>query len=638
MAEFAWDILEPEEGRYEFGLFDETIAAFGAKGIRTILCTPTAAPPRWLTAKYPEVLREDENGRRLFHGSRQHASHFSPVFREFSRRITRAMAEHFAGNPQVIGWQTDNEFHCHFSEDHSPAAARAFICFLESKYATIDALNCAWGTAFWAQTYRAFAEIETPRAHRPTWSNPAQELDYRRFLSDGVVAFQREQVGILRTANPRWWITHNGFFKNIDYAGAFAEDLDFLGYDSYPFFDLDPARRMRSQAFNLDHARSYGGNLLILEQQSGPGGQGHYLHDTPEPGEMRRMVWSSIARGADGILLFRERSCRFGAEQYWCGVLDHDNIPRRRYREAAQIGAELARVGARLLGTSVEVDIGIATGDFDAQHGHHPISHGLPCPKQSAETIHGYFFSRGHAVGCIHPSSPLDGVKVFFIPHMAVLNPAYVANWTGWVQAGGTLVIGARTATRNLENNVHGQTPPGPLRELAGVEVLEYGRQNRPDRRPLPMVMETDRSQIPTDRWYEALAPAEGTEIVATWGARHLRSLAAITLRRLGRGQVLYVGTWLDDPVLASLHSVLQSLGKAADPVSHHPEVEQVQRSGPGGSFRFFINHAETEIHLPLACGGLELLSDQPVLHSVKLEPNGVAIVEQRTPCCLKNQ
>jgi beta-galactosidase len=317
MAEFAWDVIEPREGVFDFTLFDETIERMAAAGIRTILCTPTATPPRWLTLNYPEVLRVDECGVPLSHGSRQHASHLSPVFREHSRRITRVMAEHYAGNPHVIGWQTDNEMHCHFSEDHSPAAQVFFAEFLRAKFGgDIGALNRAWGTAFWAQTYAAFEDVPTPKPERPTKLNPTHVLDYRRALAHGAALFQRDQVEILRSVNARWWVTHNGCFRLIDYAGAFSADLDFLGYDSYPFFDYDPETRRFGQAFNMDYVRAFSGNLLILEQQSGPGGQGDYFHDNPEPGEMRRMAYMNLARGADGLLFFASGAAVSGRRSF----------------------------------------------------------------------------------------------------------------------------------------------------------------------------------------------------------------------------------------------------------------------------------------------------------------------------------
>lgn len=634
MGEFAWDILEPEEGLFDFSLFDETIARMGEAGIRTILCTPTASPPRWLTRDHPGVLRVDADGRRQEHGSRQHASHFSPLFREYSRRITRALAEHYGNNRHVIGWQTDNEFHCHFREDYSPATETAWGEWLRFRFGDdIAALNRAWGTAFWAQTYRSFADVVLPRHSRPGQPNPAHWLDYQRFLSDGVTEFQHDQIEILRAVQPRWFITHNGVFGSIDYRGRFTRELDFLSYDSYPFFEHTPADRSSAHAFNLDHTRAFSGNFLILEHQSGAGGQGDFFHDKPEPGEMRRIAWASIARGADGLLFFRERSCRFGAEEYWEGILDHDNVPRRRYREAAQLGSELSRIGSALLGSAVRVDVAVAGADFSALHGHEPISHGLPSPKKMAESIHGVFLRAGHAVGIVHPEDLLSGPGLYIIPHFAVFDPAWVPLLEKYVAEGGTLVIGARTASRNLEGNVVAETLPGVIRGLIGASVEEYGRQNRPDLRPLSLRMEGLDNDTTTTLWYEQLLPdiGTGTEVVARWTTRHLAGSPAITRRRIGRGQVLYVGTYLTREFTEALLPLFKRLGVLPSPISETPGVEVVERIHPDGRrLRIIINQGEITASVPAPeWAARELIADRTLAPGSMLElpPNGVAVV-----------
>ncbi|NJK92531.1 MAG: beta-galactosidase, partial [Blastochloris sp.] len=479
MGEFAWDYFEPEEGRFVFDLFDETIELLGKKGIKTILGTPTASPPRWLSVKEPEILRVDVNGVSQEHGSRQHASHFSPVFREASRRITQALARHYAGHPEVIGWQTDNEFHCHFSEDYSPSAQAAFVVFLKERYAGIDALNKAWGTAFWAQTYRSFEEVPLPRPGKPTYVNPSHHLDYYRFLSWGVTLFQRDQVDILREANPAWFVFHNGTFGGIDYRHDLASDLDFLAFDTYPQFTHDVVDKPVNHAFTLDRMRSHAGNFLVPEHQSGAGGQEPYLHDTPEPGEMRCATWTSIAHGADGVLYFRWRTCRFGAEIYWHGILDHDNVPRRRLEEATQIGREVKLAEADLLGTSVRAELGLALDDYVSGSAHRTYSMGLPGSDAVAWDVHAHFWKQGYLTGAAHPSDDLSGFKLYVLPHLVVVvDPAWVSNLESYVRGGGILVVGARSGCRNTDNQAPAESLPGVLASLCGVTVEEYGRQN----------------------------------------------------------------------------------------------------------------------------------------------------------------
>lgn len=639
MAEFAWDLMEPREGEYDFSVFDEAIERLGEKGIKTILCTPTATPPRWLTAKHPDIVRVDENGVAQSHGSRQHCCHASETLRRCSRKITKAMASHFRNNPNVIGWQTDNEFNCQFSECHCPSCQKAFQEFLQEKYGTIKELNRRWGTAFWAQTYLKFEDIPTPRP-KPTYNNPAHVLDYYRFISHTVAVFQHEQVEILRNANPNWFVMHNGVFRHIDYRGDFSKDLDFLGFDSYPFFDYSPANRPKSHAFRLDEVRALTGNFIVPEQQSGPGGQGGYFHDNPEPGELRLMTYRSIAHGADSLMYFRWRTCRFGAEEYWCGILDHDNIPRRRYEEVKQVGEELKRVGPALLGTAVRVDVAIATGDYSVEEGHIPLTLGLPSPKNVAAEIHGAFFDRGYAVGCIHPEDDLSGVKLYFIPHWSLFKPEWVPILEKYVRDGGVLVIGARTATKDFDNNVVAQTPPGCLVELAGVQVVEYSKVNRPEERPMKITLGDSSVQAPS--WYELLSPAKDTEIIGKWEDRFgppaegkpvygsSTGQPAITSRKVGKGRVLYVGTYMMRPVVDALLPILaETSGVQALCPGAAPDVEVVVRENDEKQLWFFLNHSDKGVTVANAPAGENLITGEPCSGNLTLPRNGIAVIRK---------
>ena len=281
MGEFAWDYMEPTPGKFRYDLFDETIERLGKVGIDTIFCTPTAAPPRWMTAGHPEYLRFDEQGRQMQHGSRQHCCTTNDAFRAESRRITAELARHFSGNTHVVGWQTDNEFHCHFSVCYCPECVKGFQDYCRKKYGTIDALNAAWGTAFWALTYNDFDQIQLPYpSGRPCFPCPSQELDHYRFISEGVCEFQRQQVAELRKVRGDWFVMHNGMMAHIDY-WKFTEDLDFLGFDIYPGFVFRVPADAADISSGLDRARSVSGGFIIPEQQSGPGGQRPYTLPMP---------------------------------------------------------------------------------------------------------------------------------------------------------------------------------------------------------------------------------------------------------------------------------------------------------------------------------------------------------------------
>ncbi len=650
MAEFAWDRMEPEEGRYDFSLFREVIALLGQHGIRTILCTPTATPPRWLTRAHPEVLRVLPDGRPCTHGSRQHACYAGELYREYSRRITRAMAEAFARDPNVVGWQTDNEINCGFCECTCPNCQVEYRRFLRAKYGDIAALNRAWGTAFWAQTYCDFDEIDLPYELRPQVENPSAKLDYYRYLSHIAVRFQREQVQILRAVNPDWFVMHNGTFEHLDYY-EFSKDLDFLGFDNYPGFTFThaPGRAEGAAhiAARLDMARSYAGNIIIPEQQSGPGGQKTYLHDTPRPGEMRLWSYQSLAHGADGIMHFRWRTCRFGAEEYWCGILDHDSTPRRRYEEAQQEGREFAALSDRLLGTHVHVDIGILHSP-EQDDAHKALPHGLPIPSQAGEHLHRTFWERKYAVGYVNPADRFDGLKLLVWPHWVMCDEALARKLEDYVRKGGTLLIGGRSAIKTMDNTVIAQTPPGLLADLAGVTVEEYGmRAERYFRlylakAPVPPEPPTEKptalstllwprtraSEVYPALWYEVLHPTTA-QVLGTWHRGHIEGQPAVTVNAVGQGKVLYVGTYLARETAEWIAQLaVEQAGLSPLPVVAPPVVEATLRTDGERRLLFLLNHDDAPHTARRLPAGTELLRGAHVEGELFLSPYEVAIVE----------
>lgn len=660
MGEFAWHIFEPREGTFDFDLFDRAIGVLGFHGIKTIMCTPTATPPHWLTANYPEVLRVDGNGRPASHGSRQHADTCSPVYRVHSKRIAAAMAEHYKDNPFVIGWQTDNEFNTTESRSYSSAARREFQKFLEARYGTIEELNRVWGGDFWATAYVSFDQVVLPFDQAPGVAGPGHILDYHRFLAFATARFQSDQVEILRAANPDWFIFHDvGRPEDLDFRGRLSGDVDFLGFNNYPLL-YDEMQRLGghalAQAYHLDVARGSTGNFIVPEQQSGFGAQPDFSTLTPEPGEMRRMAMSSIARGADGVMFFRWRPAHFGAEIYWMGIIDHDDIPRRRYDEARQFASEISAIKDKILGTHVRMDVGIAGSDFDNQEAHRTYPMGLPSPEDDGLLLYRHCYREGIACGFVHPEDDLSPLKVLYVPHWLIWKPEWTGRLEAFAREGGTVILGARTATRDQNNQVIRETAPGfGLSTLAGVTVEEFGRLASPDgdslfptrQRGGPSSIRprlaTESSQrrytfaygnheITAGHLYELLKPAAGTEVIGTWSNRFASGEAAITARQVGRGSVVYVGTYLTDEFVATFAPSVFSRSNVVPLLPELPKgVEVTVRQASDRQLMFILNTREQPADVRGVPKGRDLLTGATIMGNVlHLDGYGCSIIETR--------
>lgn len=360
IGEFAWSRIEPEYTVFDWGWLDRAIDTLAEAGLEIVMCTPTATPPRWLVGAHPEVLAVGADGRPRGFGSRRHYCFSSPVYRAESRRITTAVAERYGRHQAVKVWQTDNEYGCHDTViSYSEAAANAFREWLAARYGDIETLNAAWGTVFWSQEYGCFDQIE-PQVSAVTEANPSQCLDFRRFSSDQVVAFNREQVEILRKYSPDRTVLHNGmgFFTGYDHH-ALGNDLDAFSWDNYPlgFLDVGPfdektkRNYMRTghpdlAAFHHDLYRGIGhGRFWVMEQQPGPVNWAHH-NPAPLPGMVRFWTWEAFAHGAEVVSYFRWRQAPFAQEQWHTGLQRPDGSEDTASREARLVAREIERLDA----------------------------------------------------------------------------------------------------------------------------------------------------------------------------------------------------------------------------------------------------------------------------------------------------
>lgn len=356
IGEFAWSLMEPTPGTYDWDWLDRAVETLGNAGLKVVMGTPTATPPRWLVDSMPDMLPVDAQGRTRGFGSRRHYDFSNMGYRDACRRIATAMGERYGRNPHVAAWQIDNEYDCHDTTlSYSGAAKQGFQDWLAQKYQSTDALNRAWGNIFWSMQYDTFDQIELPNL-TVTEPNPAHVLDFRRYSSDQVAAFNRVQVDALRPLTDRPLI-HNYMGRTLTFdhfkVGA---DLDIASWDSYPIGFLsdriegttkEKQTYLRqghpdNQAFHHDLYRAVGnGRLWVMEQQPGPVNWAPY-NPAPLPGMARLWAWEAFAHGAEAVCYFRWRQAPFAQEQMHAGLLRPDSAPAPALGEAAQVAAEIA--------------------------------------------------------------------------------------------------------------------------------------------------------------------------------------------------------------------------------------------------------------------------------------------------------
>ena len=341
---FSWAKLEPRPGEYDFEWLDRVVDLLHESGVMVDLATATASPPPWLARLYPESLPVTMDGVTLYPGARQHYCPSSTAYRERAAELVRRVADRYEEHPALAMWHVNNEYGCHVAECYCDASAAHFREWLRERYGDLGELNEAWGTAFWSQRYSNWDEILPPRT-APTFTNPTQQLDFRRFSSDALLECFEMEKEILREATPDVPITTNfmGFFKPVDY-WKWAEREDVVSHDLYPD-PADPAAHVGA-AMTYDLMRSLGGGEpWVLMEQTSVRVNWRERNVPKKPGQMRLWSYGAVARGADGIMFFQWRASRAGAEKFHSAMVPHVKPEdSRSWKEVRQLGGELKKL------------------------------------------------------------------------------------------------------------------------------------------------------------------------------------------------------------------------------------------------------------------------------------------------------
>lgn len=483
IGEFAWSRIEPARGQFQFGWLDRAMDVLSKAGLKIVLGTPTATPPKWLVDESPDIIPYDKEGRPRGFGSRRHYTFSSETWWDESRRIVEIVAERYGKHPGLVGWQTDNEYGCHDTTiSWGPEDLKAFKRWLRLRYQSPDQLNEAWGTVFWSMELKSFDDVVLPHL-TVTEPNPATRLDFWRFHSDQVAAYDKMQCDILRKHSPDRWITHNfmGFILDFDHFKV-GDNLDLASWDSYPIgfvekFPFSEEERNRwaetshpdIAPFHHDLYRAVGkGRFWVMEQQPGPVNWAPW-NPVPKPGMVRLWTWEALAHGADVVSYFRWRQATFAQEQMHAGLnlAGLDELSPGGL-EAQQVARELAEFGA--LPETQKAQVALV---FDYQSYWTTVIQPQGKDFRYDELCFRWYEAArrlGLDVDFVRPGASLDGYDLVLVPCLTEVDEAARS---ALEKATGVVLIGARSGSRDRNFRIPENLPPGPLAELTGNRITQ---------------------------------------------------------------------------------------------------------------------------------------------------------------------
>jgi beta-galactosidase len=638
MGESTWSLWEPEDGKFEYAWMDRVVDAMGKAGIKVILGTPTYSIPTWMYHEHPEILVRPLGGAEVGYGMRQNMDTDSPAFRFYAERLIRNLAEHYRNNPNVIGWQIDNETSSYAAANHD--VFTGFVDHLKKKFGTTENLNKAWLLNYWGEDVNGWENMPT----RDNATSTSYKLEWSRWSQMRVTDYLDWQAALVREyRGPGQFVTHDlgGVMRRDVNEFEVAKTLDIVADNIY--HGTQDHMDGQAQAEQGDFTRSLKhGNYLVTETNAQTTDWTSSYQYPPYDGQLRLDVYTDLSSGANMVEYWHWSSIRAGQETYWKGVLSHDQEPNRAYAEVSRTAHEIEKIGSHLVNLKIHNDVAILYS-VDSANALDFMPFALPPgaqwssagPLASYSTLvnqlHKAFYDANVGVDFIVPeNADFSRYKLVVVPPLYIADDALLKKISDYVRSGGHVLMTFKSGFANENSLVRAVRAPGPLREAAGFSYQEFSNLEK------PLALKGDPLKAGEDNqvmyWAEFLQP-EHAQPIAFYDHPFFGTWPAITRNQYGTGTLTYEGTFLSDGLQ---HKVVLDVLKVANisvpqlPSNVH---EKNGVNGMGKRLHYYLNYSSRSQTVTYGyAAGTELLSGKAAAPSqqITLNPWDVAIVEER--------
>ena len=633
MGDFAWTKMQPDNHTYSLDWLESAVDTLGKYNIQTLLCTPTAAIPKWMFDQYPNIMQITETGQQKPYGKRRHACLNNETYRKFVQEMATQLAKTFANNPNVIGFQIDNELMAEEPYCYCETCRLKFGEWLQKKYGTIEALNNKWGLTFWSENLTSFNQVFLPRKG----DNPGCFVDYQDYYSDCTIDFFNLQRNAIKQIAPRLKVTHNvcssGFLYKLDLY-KLAKSCDFLSIDNYPYtwtleneyapidnFDFHPA--MASMALSQCRGTLQAPFWVTESQISRTAGKQRKMI---EPGMVRLWSHQEMAHGADATLFFPYRTFEYAHEQMMNGILDADNIPRRRYEEVKQTSKEIFKIKS-IIGNAFPSAKAAVLRDFKCDWAFEDGR--ISADFRYMRHIYSYYKTlREHSItsDIVSPNDNLSGYPLIIVPAQVLVTDELCKKLKQAAASGSTVIITCMSGLRDTTMKSFGRMMNKDVESLAGIEMMEQFALIKQENTKITY------SANPTKEytgglWYDVFKPLN-TEVLASYTSRFLKGNPAIVKHKVGKGTVYYVGTVPSDEMISDLMTNVLSdahitpLAKSTDKLVDITELKGSKR------YVYVLNFSDKEQPIYLSTPMKDIITNEGFINQTLIKPMDIRVFE----------
>jgi beta-galactosidase len=646
MGESTWSLWEPEDGKFDYAWMDHIVDRMGKADIKVILGTPTYSIPAWMAHQHPEILADrippgPFGGQPIpsAYGLRQNMDTDSPAYRFYAERLIRHIVAHYKDNPNVIGWQLDNETSSYDADN--PDVFIGFQHYLEKKFGTPEALSKAWFLNYWGENLHTWEDL--PK--RDGTISTGYKLEWSRWSQMRVTDFLHWQAELVReSAGPRQFITtdYGGMMKRDVNEEAVAASLDIVADNIY--HGTQDHYDGWFQSLQSDFSRSLKHtNFLVTETNAQTIGWTSQSQFPPYDGQLREDVYTYLSNGANMVEYWHWASIAANQETYWKGILSHDLEPNREYGEMSRTAHELEKIGPHLVGLKIHRDVAILWSRDSANAiSFMPYGGGVPARSWTPEPdgyvsvvqqLHHSLYDLNVGTDFVFPETQdFSAYKLLIVPVLYISDEALLHRISDYVKNGGHVVMTFKSGFANEDSAVRWERAPGPLREAAGISYQEFSNLEH----PLPL--KGDPFQVGdanhVQYWAEFLV-TEHAKPLAYYDHPFFGRWPAVTENQFGSGMLLYEGTYLSDALqTAILRRALEEAGLTT-PDQQLPAQIHVQHgvNRLGKTLHYYFNYSAESVKFTYGYGdGAGLMRGSAVTRGqqITLGPWDLAIIEEK--------
>ncbi len=638
MGESTWSLWEPEDGNFQYAWMDRVVDAMGKAGIKVIMGTPTYSIPTWMYHAHPEILARPLGGAPTFYGMRQNMDTDNPTYRFYAQRLIRNMVEHYRNNPNVIGWQIDNETSSYGASNKDVFVG--FVNHLKQKFGTTDALNKAWGLNYWGQDVNGWENMPT----RDNTISTGYKLEWSRWQQMRVTNFLAWQAALVREyRRPDQFVTQDfgGSMRRDVNEYEVAKVLDIASNN--PYHGTQDHMDGQSQAEQGDYTRSLKhANFLVTETNAQTTDWSSAYQYPPYDGQLRLDVYTHLSSGANMVEYWHWSSIPSGQETYWKGVLSHDLEPNRAYAEVSRTAHELQKIGTHLVNLKIHNDVAILYSvdsanalDFMpfALSAAHQWQMGTPVAdyKSLVDQLHRALYNNNVGTDFIFPEdADFSKYKLIVIPPLYIADDALLQKISDYVKGGGHVLMCFKSGFANESSAVRWVRAPGPLRDAAGFNYQEFSNLEKPLELKGDPFKAGDQNKVMY--WAEFLQ-LEHAKAIATYDHPFFERWPAITRNQFGSGTLTYEGTYLSDSLQQDVVRDALLDAHVPTPLALPPHlIEKTGVNGYGKFLHYFLNYSSApQSFIYDQPAGMDLLTNKSVATSqrVDLAPWDLVIIEE---------